>query len=273
MENVSHIQGVYETKSSRRLQNQFSIVKAMDSADTPSTLKCRVNDTNTLSEPEGDVQPSTRNSGVLQKSGKQYFVYRMLIYCDDLTPQLGKPSSMGGCYLLPVVLPIEWRSGSGATRPISLTPRRVSTSFVLSEIADDLLRGTQNGSNCKYFKGDDIVVFLDVGGIIGDYPAVSHMTSVLGNNANVPFPLCVFPRKDRSGQGGSRHGYSTQAHGLHPSFARSEGRATAIYESNPPKEVLYRMGMRMITSKQYMDMGLNALSQGQRELRLQGRAP
>jgi hypothetical protein len=159
--------------------------------------------------------------------GRRYLVYRMLLYCDDFQPFTTRKGSAGGCYMLPLGVPPSHRSGCGAVRILGLTPPGVSTSEILAELIPDILQGTTEGFLLRDADGDCITVFLDVIGFIGDYPAITHALDTLGHNACAPCHLCVFQRDEGIETGGSRYGYTTDAHARSSAFVRTLARVQA----------------------------------------------
>jgi len=105
--------------------------------------------------------------------------------------------------------------------------RKVVVCEVLA-VVDDIIEGTTTGFESFNDNGDEIVIFLDVLGYVGGYPAVSHTLDVLGHSSNVPCHLCTYTRYDRSGAEGRKYGYTTNIHTDHPSFAKSENRSNAL---------------------------------------------
>jgi hypothetical protein len=41
-------------------------------------------------------------------------------------------------------------------------------------------------------KGENVTVFLDIVGYVGDYPAVTHALNVLGHNSRAPVTFVLF---------------------------------------------------------------------------------
>ena len=182
------------------------------------------------------------SSGRLE-DGRKYVVYRMFLYSDGFTPYIGKKGSMGGVYMLPIGMAPENRNGAGAVRPLGLTPPGVCTNEVLAAVIDDIIEGTEKGFEMTTAEGEKVVLFLDVVGYVGDYPAVSHTLDLLGHCSNVPCHLCSYGRYDKSGFQGSKYCYTTRIHSDHPSFARDENRTTALRRSKLSREELKALGM------------------------------
>lgn len=154
-------------------------------------------------------------------------------------------ASFGGCYyILLGIAPVN-RKGAAGARPISLTPAGVSTNEIPLHMIDDIIQGSTHGFTAKESRDGDITLFLDVVMFVGDHPAVSHTTDLLGHTANVPCHLCSFERYDSSRQSGTRYGYSSDIHSGHPNYARDEERTGVIRSSGLSKNNLKLMGMKL----------------------------
>ena len=158
------------------------------------------------------------------EDGRNYFVYRFLLYTDDFEPFTSRKGSFGGCYMLPLNLPPRKRGSYQAVRVIGLPPPGVSTNCVLRYIVQDIVRGSTEGFPTKNAEGEDVVVFLDPVGSIGDYPAVSHTLDVLGHTSNSPCHICSFRKYDLSSTGGTKNAYTSVVNGQTSTHARSKYR-------------------------------------------------
>jgi hypothetical protein len=126
-----------------------------------------------------------------------------------------------GCYMLPLgVTPVK-RSGYGAVRVSGLTPPGISTNLILSELIKDIVKGSTQGFASFDADGSPITIFLDIVGLIGDYPAVTHVNDLLGHTACSPCHLCTFQREDGSGTVASRYSYTSRIHDRSPIFVRT----------------------------------------------------
>jgi hypothetical protein len=76
--------------------------------------------------------------GFLQ-DGRNYMVYRVLLYWDDFKADVSRNGSYGGCYLLLIQIKSEARAGYASIRCITLTPPNVSTNEVLMHIIPDIV--------------------------------------------------------------------------------------------------------------------------------------
>ena len=70
-----------------------------------------------------------RRHSIPQTHGKledrrTFYVYRVLLYCDNILPRSGlfPKGSVDGFYMIPLSMGLRWRRGLGAIRTISLTP-------------------------------------------------------------------------------------------------------------------------------------------------------
>lgn len=66
------------------------------------------------------------------EDGREFFVYRFLLYNDGFSPFSSKMGSMDGCYILPLGIPPDSRTSSGAIRRLWLTPPGVSSRDIFS---------------------------------------------------------------------------------------------------------------------------------------------
>ena len=178
------------------------------------------------------------------RDGRLFVVYRFLLYADGFTPQVGKKSSVGGCYMLPLGICQSKRISVGVIRQLGLTPPGVSTNHVLQYIIDDIVTGAREGFTTTDSDGQEVVIFLDCVGYIADYPAITEALDVLGHNSNVPCHLCSFYRYDKSGRGFAAYGYTSDINSSHPSYARSGYRSSIIRHVDVKDSDLNAMGLR-----------------------------
>lgn len=207
-------------------------------------IKARVKSVGAVSAIRKDLGGGIARSscrGVL-KNGKPYLVYRMLLYCDDFKPYVGRNDSYGGCYMLPLGIPPASRVGAAAVRVLGLTPPGVSTNEVLRAIIPDIIKGTTEGFTTVDANGNEVVVFLDVAGFIGDTPAISHVLDLRGHNALAPCPWCSFCRNDNQLHQGSRYGAPVSANSRHSSFVRFGSRAARFREAAPSDKDCQALG-------------------------------
>ena len=87
---------------------------------------------------------------------------------------------------------IRARRSQSTIRTISLTPAGVSSNCVLDFIIADLIDGSTNGFECIDAFGERVIVFFDIMGFIGDYPASSAVVDLKGHTATAPCTLCGF---------------------------------------------------------------------------------
>lgn len=91
--------------------------------------------------------------------GRRYFVYRILLYCDGFSQYKERKGFAGGCYILPLNLPLKVRQSSKAVRVLALTPPGVSTNSVLEEIIPDIVEGCTQGFEAVTPDGETIQIF------------------------------------------------------------------------------------------------------------------
>ena len=94
------------------------------------------------------TSPSPRSNpsqfGTL-RDGRQYVVYRMLLYCNDFksSGSLYSQASCGGVYFLLMGLTQRARRSRTTVHVVSLTPPGVSTNEVLLRIIPDIVKVTK----------------------------------------------------------------------------------------------------------------------------------
>ena len=171
-----------------------------------------------------------RSTGVLP-CGKKYFIYHVLLYCDDFTARspLFPKGSVGGCYLVPVGLSLRRRRRTISVRLVSLTPNGVSTNMVLDAIVDDLNDSAVSGVDAVDPTGEKCVVFVNVVGFVGDYPASSATLDTMTHAAAAPCTVCSFrkfdgPSKDRV----SAYAYTSDVHSATAAFSRGFLKTSAV---------------------------------------------
>ena len=178
------------------------------------------------------------------QNGKDYFVYRVLLYSDDSQPFAGTKGSAGGFYMLPLNLPLRNRSGAGSVRVLSLTPPGVSSNNVFRVLIPDILRCTTEGIRMKDFFGNEITAFVDIVGYIGDYPAVTHTLEVLAQNAGTPCHLCTFRNYSEKRIGESDYAYTTKNHSRNSAFCRDHDRMESIRHDLVSEEDFQYVGLK-----------------------------
>ena len=176
------------------------------------------------------IVPKSDCKGILQ-DGTPYVVYRVLLYCDDFQPlsPTCQKGSAGGFYMLPLGLLPRDRSTRAATRLIGLTPPGVSTNQLMLHIIPDLMRACVDGIQGRSPDGEDVRIFIDVVGFLGDYLESAHGVDLLGHRANSPCTTCSV-RKNRDSDRSSL-GYTTILHGSNSSVLRTAERHWALRES------------------------------------------
>ena len=158
-------------------------------------------------------------------------VYIVLLYCDDFQPlsPTCQKGSAGGFYMLPLGLLPRDRSTRAATRIIGLTPPGVSTNQVMLHIIPDLVRACVEGIQGRSPGGDEVRIFINVVGFLGDYLESAHGVDFLGHRAKSPCTSCSVPK--HKGADRSSLGYTTILHASNSSVLRTAGRHWALRES------------------------------------------
>jgi hypothetical protein len=138
-----------------------------------------------------EITSYTPSTGFLQ-DGRKYMVYRAMLYTDDFKADVSRNRSYGGCCILPIGIKPEERAGYASVRCISLTPPNVSTNEVLLHIIPDIVKCTMTGVQGMNAKGENVTVFLDIVGYIGDYPAVMLLWTFLDIIPGPPVTFKLF---------------------------------------------------------------------------------
>ena len=175
-----------------------------------------------------DVHPSF---GRLQ-DGREYVVYRCILYSDGFKQCVNRKGSAGGCYILPLNLPYEMRTSCQAVRAISLTPPGVSPNDVFRFIIRDIFQGGTSGFATKDEHGINVQLFLDVVGLVSDFLETEHWLDVTGHNGVACCPLCSFRRFQGPATVGSAYCLQTDAHSRDSAFLRCASRTEALRNSN-----------------------------------------
>ena len=177
------------------------------------------------------------------KDGRKYGVYRCLLYCDGFNQYVNKKGSAGGCYLLPLSLPYRYRTSHDAVRVVALTPPGVSTRDALLAIVPDLVQGSTAGFPAVDEDGNEIQVFIEVVGYVGDYPEVTDKVDIVGHTGSCPCHVCSFRRFNGASSEGSAYCLQRDAHSADSAFLRFAARTDAIREV-ADAEGLNRIGLK-----------------------------
>ena len=213
------------------------------------------------------IQQDNVSFGVLS-DGRRYAIMRCLLYTDDFQPYAFKQASAGGCYILPLGIPVWKRNGVNSIRILGVTPAGVSSNRIIDAVIPDIVKMSSEGVVVRMPDGDEIVLFLDVVGYIGDYLAMVHLLDVTGVHGVAPCSFCTFHRANRSTDedGGylttenSSYGYSTAIHSGNLSFRRTRKRMQLWRTVSGDRE-LQRIGLRSESSVNLADLPLHRLSE------------
>ena len=191
------------------------------------------------------TEPECKTTGTLP-CGTKFYVYRMLLYCDDFNPRslMFPKGSVGGFYMLPIGMSMKSRRSCTSLREISLTPNGVSTNFVFDFLIDDFLQGATQGFQAVDHNGRRCVVFTEVVGFVADYPASSAVLDTKSHSAHAPCTHCSFrvlegPRSVAS----SRYAHSVSVHSGTTSFSRGFLKTKALRKSEIDKADCDLLGM------------------------------
>jgi hypothetical protein len=179
------------------------------------------------------------------RDGRNYIIYRAVLYTDDFNAHVLRNGSYGGCYLLSIgIRPEEW-AGYASVRCITLQPPNVSTNKVLLHIIPEIVKCTKTGVQGETAHGENITGFPDIVGYIGDCTAVMNALDVLGHNSRAPCHLCAFLRQDRTGtEGLNYYGYSTAVHSRASSFCRDGKRIKSVRSGIVSSSLLQTLGLK-----------------------------
>ena len=193
-------------------------------------LSANVSDLPSLvAKPDGARLSSFKqmNKGVLT-DGTTFLVYRFILYSDGFNQHksMKDTKSVCGCYIMPLGLSENFRKTSASARVITMSASKQDINSVLSNIVDDIVRGATTGFEGTDPFGGRVKVFLDLLANVGDYPAASACSDLMGHTANTPCSVCTFPR--RKGTGTGELVYSSGIHSRRLSNIRFDERMRAI---------------------------------------------
>ena len=194
------------------------------SSKTVSTFGAPVFSSEPSTESTSQNNPdSCQTTGTLD-DGRKFYMYRALFYADDFNARspLFPKGSVGGVYMNPSSMNIRSRRSQCSIRTISLTPPGVSTNSVIDLIIEDIVNGSISGFECIDAFGKHVVVFFDIIGFIGDYPAASAVLDVLGHTAISPCTHCSFVRNNSPGM--SMYAFTTSITSSNSTYRRSQKR-------------------------------------------------
>ena len=200
------------------------------------------------------------------EDGRRYVVYRVLLFCDDFKQRMGREGSAGGCYMLPIGLPLHLRRGKNAVRVLSLAPPGVSTNDIVKELIPDIVSGTTVGFPGYTEDGEAVTIFTDVIGFQADYKAVKEAGDTTGPTGLAPCHLCSFLKGDGSGCASSC-AYTTIINSRHPSFARDRQRMDAVRANVESGKELQQVGLRAMSEMDVQQLPLHKLSRALEQAR------
>ena len=146
--------------------------------------------------------------------------------------------SVGGVYLRPVDIPIEYLRSPRCIHPVSVAPTGVNSNVVISEALKDIINGSYEGFETVDAEGAPCKIFLHLIGYVGDYPESSAVIDVMKHSARAPCTLCNF--RFTKTDFGKSYCSSSSSHSLNSSFTRGWFRTKAIrYSGIKPNEATW----------------------------------
>lgn len=193
---------------------------------------------------------------------------RYLLFTDNFQPYSTIRGSAGGCYLIPLQIPIPSRHGVHSIRVIGCKPPGISSNEVINCVVDNIVECTAKGITIIHSDGGDITLFLDVVGYIGDYVGVAHDLDVLGVNANCPCPLCLFQKATVEDNEYSSYAYSSSTHNGDPPFRRDKHRMKLRRSICTTPDDYKKIGLQRLDETQRCSLPLHRLSDALEEARV-----
>lgn len=187
-------------------------------------------------------KPKCRTTGLLP-NGMRFYFYRLILYADDFNPRssLFPKGSVGGMYMSPSSFSVRSRRSQTTIRTISVTPAGVSTNSVIDFIIEDLVTGCTDGFICVDAFGEQVTVFFDIMGFIGDYPASSAVVDLKGHNATAPCTHCGFTFNKSPGM--PIYAFTTSVTSRNTAYRRTQERTASIREVGLTKNQATILGM------------------------------
>ena len=185
--------------------------------------------------PRGGYDFGTCDNQGFLANGERFLIYRFALYIDGFNQfkDLQDTRSVAGCYILPLGLSMENRTGPGATRPITLASSSMNHYDVLHHIIDDVSRAAGTGIHGVDPYGREVRIFLDPVTFYGDYPAVSACCGVLGHNANAFCTHCHVTR--RRAPGSAKFLSTSMHHSRRMGFMRTDCRTQSYLNAGLPE--------------------------------------
>jgi len=178
--------------------------------------------------------------------GRQYVIYRFLIYHDGFTVYRHRAVGGGvnGIYIIPLNFHGQGRNSTNTVRVVALTATDVSPFSVITELLADIQTGITEGFQGRDADGTLRTVFLDVVGVIGDTPAINYGLDIRGHSADAYCHLCRINTKD-SVPVGERSIYAhVPDHGTHSCRSRLAFRHEGVIDSGANEEECARLGIQ-----------------------------
>ena len=219
-----------------------------------SGLSCRWSSLRSADSSPDDFPNGHQCSFGTLADGRRFAIMRILLYTDDFQPYGFRQGSAGGCYILPLGVPVWERSGVNSIRILGVTPAGVTSNVLINAIIPDIAKASSEGVSVAMPDGSALVLFLDVVGYIGDYPAMVHLLDVNGVHGLAPCNYCTFhkARASSSEETGpvpiesSSYAYSTAIHSGNLSFRRTRERMLLWSSKAGPAELQRRRFKRTL---------------------------
>lgn len=206
-----------------------------------------------------DDRSSVCNTTGKLPCGTPFYIYRVIMYADDFNGRstLFPKGSVGGLYMTPCGLHQRSRRSQSSIRVLSLTPSGVSTNSVIDHLLDDIVSGSVEGVECVDAFGQQVRVFVDMLGFLGDYPASSAVVDVSGHQANAPCTHCSFHVSKNFGQ--SRYSFTTSATSGSSTHRRTQIRMRTIRKVRLNNKQRKLMGVKLFQEHHETKSGMSPL--------------
>ena len=206
------------------------------------------------------LSPRAPTQGQLQ-DGRNYLRVPLLLFADDFSATGGRGGSSGGCYILPLLVPVWARRGMHSVRAIGLSPPGVSSNVTMKHIVEDIVACGTTGVEIELLEGRRVVIFGEVVGFVGDYPGEAHALDVMGPTASAPCTLCIFQRSSPVlDETSTRYAYTTSVHSADPSFRRTKDKMRVIRQKAANADDLKDVGLKALSESELARLPLHHLS-------------
>ncbi len=188
--------------------------------------------------------------GRLDSGERLLYLSLFFLFWDGFEITRGKSASGEGFYMINLNLPSNARASPNAVRVISLTPPGVKSDVIFKIIQNDIVTGMTTGFTDRDSDGNQIRIFLDLVGFIGDTPAINAALDVLGHTGSACCHLCRFVRRPSYLIGSRYTRYGSQ--GLSTHAGRSYYQHAALRDSEAKSETCRLLGMSPPEHKKHL---------------------